>query len=363
MIDLSPLNDVNRLLFDVPLKPIQTDRFQPTGFPNLGAATYQTKEGTKLLVESAQSMANRLEAVCWDFVKNKPIAALDGISHVTVQRTIGNKEEFLTDTMLEAHRLNSPYVLSSTNTDFTQKLLKDLSENLGREVIEENQGSVVRSKLAQVLLKYDIGSLIHGVFFANNQVPLSNDGKKKGSIAGGRLRIPRSLSCFIEASDIKVAASGGVKNDHVHPQKISGNLSELVGNVPFARDEYTAESIVCHINLDLAQIRGYGLGRNVEDMLILLSLYRIRALLDGDLRLRTACDLEPANGTNITAVKPGGFDLPSLKDLEQPLSDAIKKCKDKMTQETVSFNDELKKARESKKETEDNGDADETTEE
>ena len=44
------------------LKPLQGERFQPTGFPDLGAATYQLPDGTRmLLVESAQSMANHLE--------------------------------------------------------------------------------------------------------------------------------------------------------------------------------------------------------------------------------------------------------------------------------------------------------------
>lgn len=67
MLDLSSLKTTNRLLFSVPLRPVQGDRFQPTGFPALGAATYQTKDGTKLLVESAQSMANRLETTCWEY--------------------------------------------------------------------------------------------------------------------------------------------------------------------------------------------------------------------------------------------------------------------------------------------------------
>lgn len=60
------LERTNRLLLTVRLRPLQGDRFQPTGFPSLGAATYQTRSGAKLLVESAQSMANRLEATCWD---------------------------------------------------------------------------------------------------------------------------------------------------------------------------------------------------------------------------------------------------------------------------------------------------------
>src|SRR5271156_471741 len=105
-LNLSELDKFSRLLLTVPLRPVQGDRFQPTGFPSLGAATYQTKEGTKLLVESAQSMANRLETTCWDGANNAPVEVLKGISHVTVKR----KGAFLTDSMLEAHRINSPYL-------------------------------------------------------------------------------------------------------------------------------------------------------------------------------------------------------------------------------------------------------------
>jgi len=320
MIDLKPLENQTRLLFTVPLKPLQGDRFQPTGFPNLGAATYQTRDGQKLLVESAQSMANRLETTCWDSNENKPIEALDGISHITVVR--GKEKRFLTDSMLESHRLNSPYLLEGRDKTFFDKIKEDLG---GLEA-----GPINRKKLAETLLKYDIGSLIHGVFFA------------KKELAGGRLRVARALSAFIEASKVQVAASGGVKNDHVNP---SGDTNSGFGNVPFTRDEFTAESIDCHINLDLAQIRGYCLGDEAEKLLIVLSLYRLRRLLDGDLRLRTACDLEPVNRDEIIATRPSGFMLPSLADLEAELPDAIEKCKEQMIHTTVTFDDKLKKGK------------------
>ena len=336
MFNLSELKNANRLLFTIPLRPIQTDRFQPTGFPNLGAATYQTKEGQCLLVESAQSMANRLEKVCWDEAKNKPIEALDGISHVTVKRD----NEFLTDTMLESHRLNSAYLLEGSDKTFFEKLKADLGDL--------EFGPINRKRLAEVLLKYDVGSLIHGVFLA------------KKELAGGRLRVARSLSSFIEATNVCVAASGGVKNDHVHPSKVDGDTKNHFGNIPYARDEFTADSIDCHINLDLTQIRGYGLGEDVEQLLIMLSLHRIRRLLDSDLRLRTACDLEPIDQLSIKATRPEGFDLPSLTELEKALPEAIRKCSDKMMHETVPFNDELKKAKESKS---DSGDEDATDDE
>ena len=321
MSDLNSLKAASRLLFTIPLQPVQGDRFQPTGFPNLGAATYQTTDGAKLLVESAQSMANRLESVCWDTANNKPISALEDISHVTITR----KKGFLTDTMLEAHRLNSPYLLESKDKAF----LKKLKDELGG--LEE--GPIDRKKLAEVLLKYDVGSLIHGVFLA------------KKELAGGRLRVARALSAFIEASGVRVAASGGVKNDHVHPGKVEGDSKSHFGNIPFSRDEYTAEGIDCHVNIDLAQIRGYGLGQKAEQLLILLALHRLRRLLDSDLRLRTACDLEPVDRANITATRPHGFKLPGLSELEKKLPNAISDCKDLMTHTTVAFEDELKKAK------------------
>jgi CRISPR-associated protein Csb1 len=322
MLDFSLLDGASRLLMTVPLKPVQGDRFQPTGFPSLGAATYQTKDGPKLLVESAQSMANRLETTCWDTAENKPVAALAGISHVTVTR----KGAFLTDSMLEAHRLNSPYLLEGSDKTFFNRI-KDELGGLA-------EGPINRKKLAEVLLKYDIGSLIHGVFLA------------KKDLAGGRLRVARALSAFIEATGAAVAASGGVKNDHVNP---SGDTKSGFGNVPFARDEYVADRIDCQINLDLAQIRGYGLDLKVQKLLILLALYRVRKLLDGDLRLRTACDLEPLDRDNLIATRPAGFKLPSLGDLESAVKAAIAECKVLMVHTTVTFEDELKKAKDEKK--------------
>lgn len=322
MLDLSPLDRVSRLLMTVPLKPVQGDRFQPTGFPSLGAATYQTREGPKLLVESAQSMANRLETTCWDAATNNPVAALNGISHVTVTR----KGAFLTDSMLEAHRINSPYLLEGKDRKFF--------DNLKAELGGLEEGPINCKKLADVLLKYDIGSLVHGVFLA------------KKELAGGRLRVARALSAFIEATGANVAASGGVKNDHVNP---SGDTKSGFGNVPFARDEYVADRIDCQINLDLAQIRGFGLDLKVQKLLILLALYRVRKLLDGDLRLRTACDLEPVDRDNLVATRPADFKLPSLADLESAVEAAVAECKDLMVHTTVTFEDELKKAKDEKK--------------
>jgi CRISPR-associated protein Csb1 len=323
-VDLALLADAKRLLFAIPLKPLLGSRFQPTGFPNLGAATFQSAEGACLLVESAQSMANRLELTIWDEVSQDLKADLNGLSHVRVLRTEKGQAEvrFLTDTVLESHRLNSPYLLEESSKKFFNELKNALG---GLET-----GPIDRKKFAEILLKYDVGSLLHGVFLA------------KKDLAGGRLRVARALSAFIEANGVRVAASGGVKNDHVNP---SGVTKDGFGNVPFARDEFTADSIDLNVILDLAQIRGYGLGEDVNRLLILLALYKLRALLDGGMRLRTACDLTVATTDVIAARAPVDFVLPTLTELTAALRPAIGACISLMTVTQADFNDEFKKGK------------------
>jgi len=295
-LDLSPLAGAPRLLLEAELKPLQGTRFQPTGFPNLGAARYTGPDGEEmLLVESNQSMANHLEAVCWDEAVDDWVAPLRGLPLVKVQNAEGNT---LTNSVLEAHRLNSPYILEGKD-DSVLNLLK--TRLAGME-----QGRVDLRELARVLLSVDPNSLLHGVFLA------------KKELAGGRLRLPRALSAFIEASDVSIASSGGVKNDDVDPK---GDTAKGFGNVPFARDEFTAKRLVAYFNVDLAQIRAFGLGKLVEDFLISFALFKIRALLSGGLRLRTACDLTLAAEPKVTA--PDAFPLPGLSELQKALPAAI----------------------------------------
>lgn len=299
-INLDPLLTAaeTRLLFSVKLQPLQTHRFQPTGFPDLGAALYQAGSKTCLLVESAQSMANRLEAVCWDATEDQLVPCLAGLSYIRVEQD----DKFLTSTLVESHRINSPYILESKDDTFSKALQAELATL--------KEGPIDRRLLAATLFKYDVNALIHGVFLA------------KKELAGGRLRVARALSSFVEADGVQTVLSGGVKNDHVNP---SGEASQGFGNVPFSREEFTADNILAHFNIDLAQIRGYGLDEPATRLLILLSLYKVRSLLSGNLRFRTACDLEVID-TDITATRPTGFQLPTLSDLQSEIADAINAC-------------------------------------
>lgn len=295
-LDLTPLDGAPRLLVEVALKPVQGSRFQPTGFPNLGHAEYASPDGQGriVLVESAQSMANRLEAVCWDESADDWVLPLAGLPVVKVMDEQGCP---LTNSLLEAHRLNSPYILEGKDTSVLDLLKQRLaSMEVGRVDLRE---------LARVLLEFDTNALLHGIFLA------------KGTLAGGRLRLPRSLSAFIEATNAAVAASGGVKNDSVNP---SGDTAKGFGNVPFARDEWVAERITAYFSLDLRQIRAFCLGDEVTRMLVAMALFKIQRLLREGLRLRTACDLDVVE---ITVTRPDHFELPALDDLEAELPGLI----------------------------------------
>ena len=296
--DLSPLANEPRLLLEATLRPLQGSRFQPTGFPNLGHAAYESPDGTgqTVLVESAQSMANRLETVCWDDVADDWVGPLRGLPVVKVLDAEGAP---LTNSLIEAHRLNSPYILEGKDKSVVT-MLKDRLASL-------EQGRVDLRELARVLLEFDTNALLHGVFLA------------KKELAGGRLRLPRSLSAFVEAEGARRAVSGGVKNDTVDPK---GDTAKGFGNVPFARDEWTAKAITAFFNIDLRQIRAYGLGTDVERLLILLALFKIRRFLREGLRLRTACDLDMVE---VRTTRPVGLRLPQLTEIEDELPSLIER--------------------------------------
>lgn len=305
-LDLSALANAPRLLLRAKLKPLQGTRFQPTGFPEIGAAQYEGPDGTPtLLVESAQSMANRLEAVCWDKVADDWVAPLQGLSVIKVKDKDGKP---LTNSVLEAHRINSPYILEAVNADGKSR---PVFETLKSELAALDKGIVDLRKFAAVLLRLDVNALLHGVFLA------------QGDLAGGRLRLPRALSSFIEATEIRVAASGGVKNDIVQPgsQGEGKSAKEGYGNVPFSRDEFVSPDIAAYFNLDLAQLRGYGFTPAVLDLLVALALYKIHTFLETGLRLRTACDLECVA---LDVQRPSGFQIPTLEALTQALPSLIK---------------------------------------
>lgn len=304
-IDMEMLNKVPRLLVEVELQPVQGDRFQPTGFADLGAAIYENPGGKRMiLVESAQSIANRLEQTCLNGSGPRIAPDLEGIPYILAKLEGEIKTE--TSSLVEAHRINSPFIIS--NGEFKEAFKEKAGYEKGKPLNWK--------KIAETMFFYDPNSLLHGAFMAN--------------LEDGRVKVQRTLSGFIEAEGVREAASGGVKNNPLDPTGTIRAVNydkDVYGNVPYHRMEYTADSIVAYFNFDLALIDGYGLEPEAKEFLVALGLYKIRRFLARGLRLRTACDLTLKGEIKVTA--PEGFAIPEEAVLLQVLKEKIKVCADK----------------------------------
>jgi CRISPR-associated protein Csb1 len=259
---------VYRTVLEVELTPIAGSLIQPTGFPDLGAAEFGDN---RLLVESAQSMANWLEATTWDAAANDQSTDLAdaGVPHVRIVDPQGN---FLSSSRLEAHRLASAYIMTGTvGTETGEKWLEDkLQLKKGRPLDYRT--------VARACFRLDPVSLVHGVFFARKGWPWQP-------------KISRAVTSFIEASNVKAAVSGGVKKDVVINEAKGGATAEGYGTVPHHRVEYTAGTITAYFTVDHTQFRSYGLSESATALLEAIADYEIATLLDRGLRLRTRCDL------------------------------------------------------------------------
>lgn len=290
-IDYDALANAPRLLMEAKLKPLQGNRFQATGFADLGPARYTLPDGTEmLLIESAQSVANRMELACWDTAKDDLIPELAGLPYILVLKP--NKEA-LTNSVLESHRINSEYITADKG------FVKAFCEAAGYVKGEP----IDWRKFHKALLKYDVGSVLHGAFVEE---------------IDGRLRATRVVSGFIEAENVQVAESGGTKASRVDPTIKGGG-----GNVVFHRTEFVGE-IRAYFNLDLALLHGYGLGDAATNLLVALALFKIRKFLSQGLRLRTACDLE-VDG-EVIVKRPANFTLPIETDLLEECKRLIGEC-------------------------------------
>ncbi|MDE0117067.1 MAG: type I-U CRISPR-associated RAMP protein Csb1/Cas7u [bacterium] len=292
-----------REMYTIDLRAVPSDRFQPTGFPDLGAAKFQKPAGPNnewvdaILVESAQSMANRFEAVGWSEEHQEPVAALLGLPWVKV--VAKDDGRYLTSSRTEAHRLASAFVKDSDTADG-----RDMVDEIRNRFDLADDTPISPSKIASAIFALDPLCLIHGVFFADKRWP-------------GQPKIARGLTGFIEATDVREAYSGGVKRDGVrHNLGDGGGTAEGYGSVPYPRTEYTARSIALYVSIDVGQMEAYGLSTNATKLLLAIARWEVRSILDLGLRLRTACEFEPINDGDLAG-------LADIDALASEISDLI----------------------------------------
>lgn len=305
------VSTATRQIFDVPLQPAVGSRIQPTGFPDLGAAIFKKPDGRDgdgnprwrdaLLVESAQSMANHLEARGWDDHEQAPVETLRGLPYVEVRSGDG---DYLTSSRTEAHRLASAFVRNSKMEGDGTAMVEWIRDRLE---LEDDRPLAPRH-IARQVFALDPLCLVHGVFFSDKAWP-------------GQPKVKRAVTAFVEAADVEPVHSGGVKMDDVrHKIGEKQGSQEGYGTIPYHRTEYVAHEIIASFEIDLAQIRAYGLGEAASELLVDIARWEIRALLDAGLRLRTACDLEVAAPE---VADRGGEPLPPLIELTERVTAGI----------------------------------------
>src|ERR1017187_3927450 len=268
-LNLTPLDSASRLLVEATLRvaPGSGGRFQPTGFPDLGPALYKgigsLPEGgvesfDMLLIESVQSMANRLEEVCLQGEDYN--ADCQGIPCVRVLD--GHRgSAFLTSSVREPHRLASPYVLGAKRNGSVFR--HEIKDALGAN----KQRPVHIWKMVPAIFERDPGCVLHGVFIEE---------------IDGRIRLPRLVSAYIEASSPNQANSGGVYRGEATAKD----------NIPYPRQEFTSSSITASFIFHLSTLKGYGLDESKNRFLQAWALYKIDRFIHQHLRLRTACEFE-----------------------------------------------------------------------
>lgn len=307
-LDLTPLDSASRLLVEVTLRvaPGSGGRFQPTGFPDLGPALYKGVRGRSdgdiesvdmLLIESVQSMANRLEEVCLQGEDYN--ADCQGIPYVRVLDGHRNNA-FLTSSVREPHRLASPYVLGAKRNDsvFREEMKTALQAN--------KQRPVHIWRMVPAIFERDPGCVLHGVFIEE---------------IDGRIRLPRLVSAYVEASSPCQANSGGVYRGEVTAKD----------NIPYPRQEFTSSSISASFIFHLSTLKGYGLDENKNRFLQTWALYKIDRFIHQHLRLRTACEFDVANSKvtldgQAANLGGGAGTWPSSTDIQAAFATARNTC-------------------------------------
>lgn len=282
--------DKHRLTLLARLAPAaERDRFQPSGFPEIGHVIYDSPQpdGTTkkvCIVDSAASMANHLETVChqgpFGLDLHTDLAGMPYVQCVTDDGN-GGKTRLVVTTLSEGHRLASSLFTdpksivqapdSIKGRNFGEVLLKDefRLEDLGKRThpLPADWWNVFKA-----IFKFDPNSLVHGILFP----------------AMG-IKIPRVLTAQLDAFGAARVASSGVKFDKL--------LMTTSGQPIFAKDEETAHEIRATFVIDLALIRSFGRGNDglndaEKEFLIAFSLWKVTQLLRSPFRFRSGCDLE-----------------------------------------------------------------------
>lgn len=276
------------------LKLKNGDFLQPTGFPDIGPCIYRGKDGRyHCLIESEQSMSNRLEAVC---LKSPGIWVDDlrGLPLITV--TGETTEALLATNLTEPHRIASSYILESILEIPPYKL--EIKKIFERMIGLQNGGAIWpldrRADLENLVFALDPAALLHGFQFV------------QWKFVG--LRQTRLIHARLEATlpaDYDVHY-GLVKFDAIEPDAMQRNQKHTnKGQTIAAKSRIVPKEITATFEIDVLGLKSLSLDEEKKKFLLGLGLWKIGAFLSDkpsfdprsretrpSLRLRADCHLE-----------------------------------------------------------------------
>ncbi len=235
---------------------------QPTGFPDIGACIYRDKDGRRwCLVESEQSMANRLEAVCM----RDPGVWVDELKGLPVIAVRGPEGDLLTTNLCEPHRCASSYVLEAAiNGGRTMKQL--FESKLGLRQGGDSWPLNKRADLDKLVFAVDPGALLHGFQFM------------QWKFVG--LRQTRLLHARLEAelAEEPEVHYGMVKWDAIEPESAREERANK-GQSIAAKSRIVPNSVNASFEIDVLGLKALALEDRRKKFLLSLALWKIGAFL------------------------------------------------------------------------------------
>jgi CRISPR-associated protein Csb1 len=277
---------------------------QPAGFPDIGACIFKDATGqTRCLVESEQSMTNRLEGVCMADVGEWVDPWKTTLPLIEV--VDGNGQRIATN-LTEPHRIASSYILKGAVNGGT------FQDTLWRAIGMQGSGKQEklplngRKKLDEAIFSIDPSALLHGFQFVQTK------------FVG--MRQPRILHARVEATldGDEEMNYGMVKWDEIEPSGQEKDSNKGQSIAPKSRIIWS--NLTATFELDLLALKHLHLKETQQKFLLGLALWKIGAFLSDypsfdprsrqtlrALRLRSDCDL-----------KFDSFEEPKADGLKEP---------------------------------------------
>jgi len=260
---LDTLYAQDRVVITASLKLTNGHFLQPTGFPDIDACVYRDKDDRRwCLVESEQSMSNRLEAVC---MKSPGVWVddLKGLPLVVVRNKDG---DLLTTNLTEPHRIASSYILDGKRADNTD----DMRELFERKLGLRNGGDFwpldKRKDLEEFVFALDPAALLHGFQFV------------QWKFVG--LRQTRLIHARLEAelADDPEVHYGMVKWDAIEPESTREERANK-GQSIAAKSRIVPKNVTATFEIDVLALKNLSLKEDRKKFLLGLALWKIGAFL------------------------------------------------------------------------------------